>query len=97
MTFEWDAAKSAETYWRRGFDFAVASMIFEGPVLAIIDTRFDYGERRFIAIGIVDGTYLTVVYTDRDNGARRRIISAWTSNRQERRRYDQAYADPSSR
>ena len=97
VTFEWDPAKSAETFWRRGFDFTVAARVFEGPVLGIVDIRFDYGERRFIAIGIVDGTYLTVVYTDRDNGARRRIISAWTSNRKERRRYDQAYGSAQGR
>ncbi len=58
------------------------------------DRRRDYGERRFVAIGIADGFHLTVVFTDR-TGMRgrvtRRIISARRSNRRERQAYDQSF------
>ncbi len=97
MTFEWDEAKSAETYWRRGFDFAVASMIFEGPLITRVDQRHDYGEVRNVAVGIAFGRLITVVFTDRrrSNGAiSRRIISARRSNDKERRLYAQKHQSP---
>ena len=92
MRFTWDRGKSDTNYRERGFDFAFASLIFDGPTLVVEDTRRDYGERRLVAIGLADGLHLTVVYTDR-SGTRgrisRRIISARRSNRRERRIYDQ--------
>jgi uncharacterized DUF497 family protein len=88
-----DRKKSEANYRERGFDFAFASMVFDGPTVVVEDTRRDYGERRFVAIGLAKGLHLTVVYTDRTGtGDRvtRRIISARRSNRRERRIYDQA-------
>jgi uncharacterized protein len=51
-----------------------------------VDDRFDYGEVRIYAIGLVDGIEITVVYSDREN-AERRLISAWRSEPHERRHY----------
>ncbi len=93
MRFSWDARKSEANLLQRGFDYAFASLVFDGPTFERIDDRADYGELRRIAIGLADGLHLTVVYTDRP-GARemiRRIISARRSNRRERRAYDEAY------
>jgi len=95
VRFTWDRGKSDANYRERGFDFAFASLIFDGPTLVVKDTRRDYGEKRFVAIGIADDLHLTVVYTDRaGTGGRqtRRIISARRSNRRERRIYDQTLA-----
>ena len=82
MEFEWDNAKSERNRRERGFDFATAALIFEGPVQTTIDDRRDYREHRIIAIGEIDGEVLVVVYTDR--GQVRRIISARRANRKER-------------
>ena len=93
MRFSWDARKNEANLAQRGFDFAFASLVFDGPTLERVDQRADYGERRILAIGLADGLHLTVVYTDRP-GLRemiRRIIPARRSNRRERRAYDQAY------
>ena len=93
MRFSWDARKSEANLLQRGFDYAFASLVFDGLTLERADERADYGELRRIAIGLADGLHLTVVYTDR-LGARemsRRIISARRSNRRERRAYDEAY------
>lgn len=93
MRFSWDARKSKASLLQRGFDFAFASLVFDGPTLERVDDRANYGEQRIVAIGLADGLHLTVVYTDRP-GARemlRRIISARRSNRRERRAYDEAY------
>lgn len=80
--FEWDEAKSEASLKARGFDFAHAAGIFDGPVLEIDDTRSDYGERRVQAIGKTGADILFVVYTWR--GDVRRIISARLANRKER-------------
>ena len=93
MRFSWDARKSAANYAERGFDFAFASLVFDGPTLERVDDRADYGELRLVPVGLADGIHLTVVYTDWP-GTRdtiRRIISARRSNRRERKAYEEAY------
>lgn len=93
MRFEWDSDKSDANLVDRGFDFAFASLIFEGPTLEKEDRRHGYGELRMLALGVADGLILTVVYTDRTDEAGepvRRIISARRSNRRERRAYQEA-------
>ena len=82
MLFEWDQEKSERNRRDRGLDFADAALIFDGPTQTAIDERQDYGEERIIAIGVVDGIILVVVYTDR--GDVRRIISARHANKRER-------------
>lgn len=92
MRFSWDPKKSAANLRTRGFDFAFATLIFDGPTLERVDRRRFYGETRITAIGLAYELPLTVVYTDRgDPGPafERRIIAAWRSNRRER----QAYAE----
>ncbi len=82
MDFEWDEAKSEQTFQRRGFGFDYAARIFDGPVPETADTRFSYGETRIQAIGQAGDDMLFVTYADR-NGFRR-IISARKANRKER-------------
>ena len=60
--------------------------IFEGPTVERVDDRFDYGETRIYAIGVVNGLEVTVIYTDLEN-EERRLISAWRSEPHERRYY----------
>jgi uncharacterized DUF497 family protein len=90
MHFEWDERKSEANLQERGFDFAFATLIFDGVTVEKEDARSDYGERRVVAIGAANGVLLTVVYTDRpDPRGRgiRRIISARRSNGREREAY----------
>ncbi|HEV8599246.1 MAG TPA: BrnT family toxin [Gemmatimonadales bacterium] len=90
MRFSWDPKKSAANLRTRGFDFGFATAIFDGPTVERIDNRRSYGEVRVIAIGVVEGLRLTVVYTDRGGPEPgRRIIAAWRSNRRERQTYAQ--------
>lgn len=93
MRFEWDEVKSETNLRERGFDFAFASLVFDGPTLEVEDRRADYGEHRVVAIGLADDVYLTVVYTDRQSKSGetvRRIISARRSSRHERKIYKDA-------
>jgi len=71
---------------RHGIAFKDAARIFEGPTLEKTDDRYDYGETRVYAIGLVNGIEVTVIYVDRGN-QERRIISAWRATRHEREAY----------
>ena len=53
------------------------------------DDREDYGEERRVAIGVLDGIEITVVYTDLQTkqGVVRQIISARRATRDEREAY----------
>jgi hypothetical protein len=93
VRFEWDEPKSAANLRERGFDFEFASLVFDSTTVEAEDKRQDYGERRWVAIGLADGIHLTVVYTDRlvaSGEVVRRIISARRSKRSERKTYDEA-------
>ncbi len=90
MKYEWAQDKNDRNFRQRGFDFAYASGVLEGPVRIEEDDRRDYGERQLLATGVVDGIELVVVYTDRIDGDGelvRRIISARRASRKERRAY----------
>lgn len=86
MRFTWDAAKNRLNLRRHKIIFEVAVRIFDGPVVERADDRFDYGEVRMYAIGLVNDTEVTVIYTDRQYETRH-IISAWKSTPSERRTF----------
>jgi uncharacterized DUF497 family protein len=86
MRYSWDQEKNRRNIIRHGIAFEDAQRIFDGPTVEKADDRFDYGETRVYAIGLVNGLEITVVYTDR-NHDERRIISAWRSEPHERRYY----------
>ena len=97
MRLVWDPSKSDANLRERGFDFAFASLVFDGRRLEQEDRRHDYGERRVVAIGVAQGIHVTVVYTDcaDDHGETvRRIISARRSSRREREAWSEAIAGP---
>jgi uncharacterized DUF497 family protein len=75
MRYSWDEAKNLRNLRRRRIAFEDAVRIFEGATVERIDDRFDYGEVRVYAIGLVNGLEITVIYTDKDDGTRH-IISA---------------------
>ena len=71
---------------RHGIAFEDAVQIFDGPTVEKIDNRFEYGEVRIYAIGVVNGVEITVIYTDTDDETRH-LISAWRAEPHERRSY----------
>ena len=72
----WHEAKSQWTLQDRGFDFVYALQIFTGRYRVRRSDR--NGERRYAAVGAIDGRCYTVVYTKRveDGELVRRVISA---------------------
>jgi uncharacterized DUF497 family protein len=85
MRYTWDEEKDRRNRELRGIAFQDAIRVFEGPTVESPDDRFNYGEDRVYAIGLVNGLEITVIYADRENESR--IISAWRSEPHERRRY----------
>jgi len=87
MDFEWDLAKSNSCQTSRNFDFAYVISIFTDPTLLVEhDQRWDYGEERFRALGVIDKKVFVVVFTRRLRAIR--IISARRANAREVKRYE---------
>jgi uncharacterized DUF497 family protein len=86
MRYTWDEKKNRHNLATHGIALADAVRIFEGPTIEKVDDRFDYGETRVYALGVVNGLEITVIYADRKNDERR-IISAWRAKPHERRYY----------
>ncbi len=90
LRYVWDNAKNTANQAKHGITFEDAIKIFDGPILERQDNREDYGEIRMYAIGLAGDINLTVIYTDRAYD-QRRIISAWKSERAERRAWHEKY------
>ena len=86
MRYTWNLEKNLTNVKRHKIAFEDAQRIFEGPTVEKVDDRFEYGELRIYAIGLVNGLEITVIYTDR-NDDERHIISAWRAEPHERRAY----------
>lgn len=88
MKFEWDERKNQSNITKHGFDFADAFRIFNLPILVYLDEREDYGEDRYLGIGLLDGRIVVVIYTEPDEEMVR-IISLRKALSHERKRYEQ--------
>ena len=90
MEIEFDSDKSAKNVKLRGLPFdLVADFDFDSALVAR-DAREDYGEDRFIALGLIGDRLHVVAYTMR--GDKLRVISFRKANAREVERYEQARA-----
>ena len=89
MRFEWDEDKRQENLRKHGLDFEDASELFNGPRLVRHDTRFDYGEDRFVAIGIAQNRVVVIVYVEDDTHEVIRIISMRKALNYERKHFEE--------
>lgn len=85
MRFEWDAAKNRSNFAKHGLDFADAELVFAGPCVTFVDDRFDYGEERFLTLGLLAGRLVVIAHAPR--GEATRIISMRTASRREQKIY----------
>jgi uncharacterized protein len=84
--FEWDPDKEIANLQKHGVSFTQAAAAFRDPfAVDWIDDREDYGEERVVLLGMIQGSILTIVYTERDN--RIRLISARKADRYEQEIY----------
>jgi uncharacterized DUF497 family protein len=86
MQFDWDPAKNRANIRDHGIDFADAVAIFDGATWERVDDRRNYGEERWVAVGMMHGIEITLVYTDQraKETIVRWIISARRATRDER-------------
>jgi uncharacterized protein len=64
MRFTWHERKRTLNLRDHGFDFRDARQVFEGPTFTFEDDRLDYDEERFLTLGFLDGTVVSIVHTE---------------------------------
>ena len=96
MNFEWDAAKNRSNIRKHGSDLADAAETFQGALLVGPDTREEYGESRWIGIGMIRHQIAVVAFAERAEETVR-IISVRKANHKanhvERKQYEKALQD----
>ena len=90
MKFEWDEEKNRKNARKHGFDFAEAAEMFENPLLVRPDVREEYGEERWLAIGLTKGRIAFVAFAQNSPEAIR-IISLRKANHEERKEYEELH------
>ena len=65
MKYEWDARKRRTNIRKHGFDFRDAPFVFNGVTLTLLDDREDYGEERFVTLGLLQRTVVVIVHTEK--------------------------------
>jgi uncharacterized protein len=83
MSFAWDENKRRSNIVKHGFDFNDAQYVFAGLTFTFEDDRDDYGEQRFITLGLLQGRFVAVIHTE-INGETR-IISMRKGAKHEQR------------
>jgi uncharacterized DUF497 family protein len=93
MNFDWDNNKNQSNIAKHGISFEEAIAIFDDPnILNYEDTRFNYGETRFVSIGQIilvtqeKTVIIVVIHTQRNQTIR--LISARKANERERKCYE---------
>ena len=83
--YEWNETKNQENLSKHGLSFEDANIVFSGRCVTIEDTRYDYGEERFITLGLLAGRVVVIAHTPR--GERTRVISMRKANSREQKIY----------
>ena len=87
MEFEWDENKRRINLQTHNLDFANAHLAFTKSAFVIPDDREDYGENRYILLGLMRERIVVIAFTIRDNVIR--VISMRKANKRERKSYVQ--------
>ena len=86
MEFTFDATKNARNVAMQGLSFHQAAAFECDSALIVEDTRKDYGERRFQALGLIAARLHVLVFTQRE--AKVHVISLRKANKREVKQYD---------
>ena len=81
----WDEAKRRSNIETHGLDFEGAEAIWDNFTITREDTREDYGEKRLVTFGILNGEVVVLVHTDRDEDMH--VISLRRAEKYEARYY----------
>ena len=91
MRFAWDDKKRDSNLDKHAFDFEDAPEVFSGVTLTVKDDRFEYGEHRFITLGMLNDIVVVVAHTETDEEIR--IISMRKATRNEQEKYFESLAN----
>jgi uncharacterized DUF497 family protein len=86
VAISFDPAKNERNIAARGISFERAAAFEWDKALIVEDRRRVYGERRFQALGVIDGRLHVLVFTSR--AGKTHVISLRKANRREVRRYE---------
>jgi len=67
MRFTWNEVKRKLNIRKHGIDFADAHKVFAGPTFTFEDARFDYGEQRWITIGLCNLSTVVIAHTETED------------------------------
>jgi uncharacterized protein len=87
MRVEFDPAKDEINLAKHGVSLAQANGFDWDTALEREDDRFDYGELRFVAIGLIDARLFVMVFTEGSDEEVVRIISLRPAEKHEMRYY----------
>jgi uncharacterized protein len=95
MKFEWDEEKRRANIEKHGIDFMDACRMFSLPMLVVYDNTCDYGEDRWIGVGMMGNHIAVVVFTERgaEDDRTTRIISVRKALKHERENYESKILD----
>lgn len=82
MKYTWDEPKRRKTLAERGLDFADAPSVFAGATFTFEDDRYDYGERRFVTLGLLGAEVVVIVHTETEKEIRIISMRKGTGNEQ---------------
>ena len=85
MSVTFDPAKSQRNEAERGLAFGLAQEFDWSTALLAEDTRKDYEERRYQALGMIEEHLYMLVFTPREGAVH--VISLRRANQRERKRY----------
>ena len=88
MKLVWDTQKRNKNLQKHGLAFEDAYQVFMRPALEFLDDRFEYGEDRWVAIGMLGVQCVAVVYTEQ--GEALRVISMRKATKEEQNAYEKA-------
>jgi len=86
VQYEWDHNKAQANFAKHEVDFSAAEEFDWTTAIETYDDRFDYGEKRWIALGFIQNRLHVLVYTRRYESIR--IISLRKANTREREFYE---------
>ncbi len=91
MEFTWDEAKRRNNILKHSIDFSDAKIVFSGATFTFEDDRFNYGEQRFITLGMLYNQVVVMAHTEQDNVIR--IISMRKATKNEQKIYYQGFSN----
>ncbi len=86
MQYSYNNTKKALNLAKHGLDFDDARLVIEsGKTVTFEDNRFDYGEQRFITLGLLQDSLVVIVTSETDKEIR--IISMRKADKNEQAIY----------